>query len=165
MHERRPRPLDLLTTTPSTPSQRVRRWGRRVGLALGAAALLSQSIACQTRYDSGMEAIAEQRWADARREASAGLREHPNDPAYRLLMARALTDEAVGILHASQGEEAGQTASDQSAARKRFKRALPHAKAAFESGRFDAEAGQLLGHIYWNLEAPIEVIEPWRRAA
>ncbi len=107
-------------------------------LTLCAALLLT--TACQTQYERGMDALAEGKHEDAEKMAREGLASEPQSPEYNLLLARSYTD------------------------RQQWRQAEEPAKRAFESGKLDAQAGRLLGKIYWELGRPIDAVESWRRA-
>lgn len=45
-----------------------------------------------------------------------------------------------------------------------WRRAETYAKFAFDSGELDAQAGRVLGKIYWEVGQPLETVDTWRRA-
>lgn len=130
--------------------------------ALFAITLLTQ-VGCQGRYERGQEAIAEQRFDDAKNDARLGKQEAPNDPRYDLLMAEALVKEAYAMTQ-KLAEGPNQPPLERKKVQRRYKNALPHAQAALDSGQIDAEAGRLLGKIHWELDDPIEAVKVWRKA-
>ncbi|CAN0523681.1 unnamed protein product, partial [Laminaria digitata] len=94
-------------------------------LALCAVLLLG---GCKDHYETGLDAITEQRWDDARNEARLGKAQDPADPRYDLLMAEAMHRKAKAL----------------------YTKALPHAKRAYDSKQLDASAGRILGKNYWE---------------
>ncbi len=106
-------------------------------LVLCSALLLA---ACHNPYQSGMDALAEQNFEEARVQARESLNDDPSSPESNLLMAEAL----MGL--------------------EKFRQAEPYAKKAFESGQLVAPAGRVYGKILWELGMPVEAVDAWRAA-
>ncbi len=97
---------------------------------------------CATTYEQGESALESGEIRQAETLAKRELRANPDDPRANLLLAKALTRRDPPS----------------------WRKAEPYAKAAFESGEIDAQAGRLLGKIYWEVGQPIETVSAWRRA-
>lgn len=145
-----------------TPRQLIHRLEPLCGTILLALMLLTQA-ACQNRYDRGMDAIAEQRFEEARQSARIGKKEEPKNPRYDLLMAQSYVKEAEAMTQAMSSNDS-QPPMELKKVQQRYKKALPHAQAAFDSGELTAEAGRILGKIHWELENPIDAVDTWRAA-
>lgn len=122
--------------------------------ALGLCLVLTLT-GCQTRYESGLELLAQDRIYDAEKEARYGLKDDPKDARMHLILAQALIKQALQKPTSPDTDK--------------IKAALPHAQQAFDfdagsDKAFKAEAGRTLGKIQWELGRPNEAVLAWRSA-
>lgn len=142
------------------PSPKLLPWlARKLSFHQGATALslclVITLTGCQTRYESGLELLAQDRIYDAEKEARYGLKDDPKDARMHLILAQALIKQAL--------QKPSSPDTD------KIKAALPHAQQAFDfdAGQdkaFKAEAGRTLGKIQWELGRPNEAVLAWRSA-
>ncbi len=98
------------------------------------------SSGCVHPYERGMQALAHQDFEAAKSHAREGLDRDIASPQSNVLMAQALI-----------GQE-------------QYHDALPYADRAFKSGAINADAGRVLGKVYWELGRAIEAVDAWRVA-
>ena len=160
------RPAPHLLSARSTPlsraaCSRVLRAARSPLTALGLCAIMLLG-GCKDHYDSGLDALSEQRWEDAKLEARKGKASDIGDPRYDLLMAQAMVREAMALERAE--EQANGMRAESPKARALYRDALPYAQSAYNSKKFDAPAGRVLGKIYWEQGNEDKAVEAWTRA-